>query len=239
MDVASSCNVRWALETTQKQLISLKSSGKVKKAADEKPQILEDKSNQVIQSGFIDDYNDELLPSYTAFSMFFDNISHLWAVDIWRTACICEKETDEKYNDITPVLLAFQILDLHRANIFLSKEFVVFVWDIVWLYATVSLVGKQNFVNDLKLIDNEEPWLKEGTLVLSIFAECYTCVLRQIYTSIPDHSHPFRHLDRFSVLCFTQIYITRRVWSNCKNICGLRSFENNFLKRNHLYPSKT
>lgn len=72
--------------------------------------------------------------------------------------------TNEKYKHVIPFLHVFLTRDLSRANIYLSKQFVLFLQVAIWIYSVVDAVNENVIVTDLSKAWDKALQLKDRPL---------------------------------------------------------------------------
>lgn len=78
-----------------------------------------------------------------------DELTYQWVLNSHRPACFREPETDDKYKLLTPFLCASLIRSSYRENILWSKQTVLFLEDMVWVYSTAAAVTENDLLRDL------------------------------------------------------------------------------------------
>lgn len=145
----------------------------------EKKQNLASSSRTLIKFGIDEELGCHLQPGYMQPSMEIDKISRFWVTDCRRSLSFHESSADDKYDHVDLLLRAFFMSEKHRANLFLSKKFVLFLRDMIWVYSVAAAVNEQRLTTDDKNVSCRvlEPWVE--LLALIYFAERRTVVVRK------------------------------------------------------------
>lgn len=119
----------------------------------------------IIHFGVDDRYSDKLRPGYTKPSMGLDILNHSCVLIFRQETFSCELRTDEGYKPVASFLRAFLIWHSHQASVFLSKQSVLFVRHIVWLYVTAAAAAEKNIVTEVVAVWDKAVQLKDGPLL--------------------------------------------------------------------------
>lgn len=87
---------------------------------------------------------------------------------------IRELRADEKYQHVTLFLRAFLIQNPHRAKVFLWKQSMLFLGDMVGVYRTAAAVNVTNRSTGLVAVSDKELQHNNGLPALSCFAQRHT-----------------------------------------------------------------
>lgn len=107
--------------------IITKITEEAKKTLEDIPRSSEAEYTPLIYFRFDDRLSGRAPPVYAQPSMAIAGLSRSWVLNCSQLACFCEVETNDKYKHVTPFLHAFILQNLHRANVFLSNQSVLFL----------------------------------------------------------------------------------------------------------------
>lgn len=114
----------------------------------------------------------------------------------YRPAFFCALRADGESKQINHFLRAFYCENSLRANSFLWKQSVLFLWDIIRAYGAAGAVNENGFVIDLSNVSVKIPHIKHRSLAIVFFVKRHTNELRQIYTSLKGFADQLRGQSR-------------------------------------------
>lgn len=150
-------------------------------------------SRSIVQSSFNDPLSSELPPGYTEPSPAISKVSRSSVLKYRQAVYSHELGTDDKYEHVALFLHTFCIRILHRANVFLSKCFYLFLRDIMLFYGTADTVHEQNLGTEVVTILVEGLQRNNELLALSVFAQRRTAIVRYSYIILESFADPRKH----------------------------------------------
>lgn len=111
-----------------------------------------DASKPSRHSGFDEKMSSKLPPGFKAPSMETDTISKEWMLNVCHLLCFRQPGEVDKFARVGPFLHAFLMKSFHRAKIFLSKQSILSLRNIMCFYGMAAAVAESGIVTD----DNHE-----------------------------------------------------------------------------------
>lgn len=121
----------------------------VNKTPEDTPQRPEAERRLSLHSGFDDQLSFRIPLSHIESSIANEHVRRSWVASCRRPARLCRLRADKKYEQVAMFLRAFPIQNSNRANIFLSKQSVLFLREMVWLYGTAAVETENDLLTEV------------------------------------------------------------------------------------------
>lgn len=112
-----------------------------KKTPGDKPRYAEKEIMPLLYSCFDDRLRGKLPPGHTKPTIVIDAVSRSQVLNYLQLVCFCKLGSDEKCEHVEMLLRAFLLYYSHHANVFPSKQSVLFLQGRLWVYGTATAVN--------------------------------------------------------------------------------------------------
>lgn len=126
----------------------------------------EAKSKLLAQVGFDDQLSGNVPPGYTESLRDIDEVGRSLVLNYHQLAYSRELWNSEKRDYVAAFLHASLIRHSSHASVFLSKQSVLILWDMAWVYGNAAAVNKENALKQMADGWEKDLQLNDGPLGL-------------------------------------------------------------------------